>query len=792
VQKKVTGRYAWELVRDPQTSEIFSLWPLVSAALAPIPSMPGSTEWFDGYLYTTPTGNRPLTNDQVFYAWQPSITDWRMPESVLQAASLPIAIQVEVDRYMHNLLKNGMAAKKMVITPPFEIAEDARAFEEQFLSEFSGVNSAGSTIFAQAENDYDQATGKLVDQANVQVIDLATSPVDAQLLALIQEAKNDICVVPGTIIVTKRGTIPVEDVMVGDEVVTHRGRWRKVTTTMVNAPSAPLVELTANGLDPLRLTSNHPVRVARYDKTHGDTSYQFKGVDWVPAGDLLARGRQRRSSHALTIPVMDIPDETGVLDVAALHVLGRRGGHTLDRDGATLHSSSRAHDIPADLKLSPALGRLLGLYLAEGSCNGHQVTWALHEDETDLQQQIIDDCMEVFGLPAGIYPAAEGKCVSVRMHSTLAVPVFRCGTARTKQLPDWAWRGDEAFLSEVLWGWIAGDGSVDERNTRGFTSSQSLAWHMRLIAISLGHRASLQHMVQTPSVIYGRDVPGGGDGWIVAWSHHEAQAGHGTIYRLEDEVLTSPLRESTSVDYDGLVYNLSVDEDESYLTSGGMVHNCIALGVPRSLIGDASQRIYANADAEYRNFWTLTLLNEIRDLQDSINVNLAPQIGSEVGWFDLSKVNALQPPQITTQPTVQDLLSLGVTPDQITDLLAIPDANASDYSDTSTVESGEEAIKSGGSRSVAFNRAIERHRSTVFNTYGMDKMAAEPIRERIVVQTRAKHPIVQAPELVGTLNALTSGIRAKHGKRSADILAIKGFDKWLEEMTPELLAAVGS
>lgn len=196
VQRIVTGRMAWEQQLDPQSKDIIALWPLVAAALDPIPSMPGKPTWFEGFQYRTPTGIIPFTVGRVFYAWRPSIEDWRQPESVLKAAKLPIEIAVASDRYMWSLLKNGMVASKIVIAPPFEDPADRRAWEDQFFSEFSGFDNAGKTIFAEAENDYDQA-GKLADQASVQVVDLSMKSVDAQLLQMVETAKSDINIALG-------------------------------------------------------------------------------------------------------------------------------------------------------------------------------------------------------------------------------------------------------------------------------------------------------------------------------------------------------------------------------------------------------------------------------------------------------------------------------------------------------------------------------------------------------------------------------------------------------------------
>lgn len=67
----------------------------------------------------------------------------------------------------------------------------------------------------------------------------------------------------------------------------------------------------------------------------------------------------------------------------------------------------------------------------------------------------------------------------------------------------------------------------------------------------------------------------------------------------------------------------------------------MALGVPWSKL-DASGRTYENADAEERTFWQQTMVPLCQTLAGEVNMDLAPRLGAEVGWFDLSGVDALR------------------------------------------------------------------------------------------------------------------------------------------------------
>lgn len=200
VQYLVAGRFAWELQTAPGSDRVIGMWPLVAAYLDPIPSA-GGKRWFDGFVYKLPAGERKLPADKVLYVWRPSARDWREPESALEAARLPVSVQMATDRYMWGLLKNGMVASTMVISPPFEEADQRRAWQEQFLQQFTGFDSAGKTIFAEFDDDDAYGGGKPSSGAGkggpVQIEKLAETPVDAQMIQMAEQAKIDITVALG-------------------------------------------------------------------------------------------------------------------------------------------------------------------------------------------------------------------------------------------------------------------------------------------------------------------------------------------------------------------------------------------------------------------------------------------------------------------------------------------------------------------------------------------------------------------------------------------------------------------
>lgn len=81
------------------------------------------------------------------------------------------------------------------------------------------------------------------------------------------------CLIAGTKVKTPLGDKNIEDVKIGDNVLTHLGNYMPVTDTMSRV-SEDIIEISTSQRK-IRITSNHPILVKRYG-----------GFLWVTAGNL--------------------------------------------------------------------------------------------------------------------------------------------------------------------------------------------------------------------------------------------------------------------------------------------------------------------------------------------------------------------------------------------------------------------------------------------------------------------------------------------------------------------------
>lgn len=93
------------------------------------------------------------------------------------------------------------------------------------------------------------------------------------------------CFVAGTRVKTKNGYKNIEDIKVGDEVLTHKNRWRKVLR-IGNTPNQEIWEIISMDDEKFLTTGNHPFMTTQIEETHY-TDVIFKQVKDLTYDDLL-------------------------------------------------------------------------------------------------------------------------------------------------------------------------------------------------------------------------------------------------------------------------------------------------------------------------------------------------------------------------------------------------------------------------------------------------------------------------------------------------------------------------
>jgi hypothetical protein len=396
------------------------------------------------------------------------------------------------------------------------------------------------------------------------------------------------CLVPGSLIVTKRGLKPIEMVCEGDEVLTHRGRFRRVLQIMHREYIGDVSTIQPCYGLPYTLTVEHPVYATNIHK--GQRSVRARALKWIPSGDL-------QKGDFTCFPLID----RHAIPVKAF--CSRRSNQ---------YSSKREI-----VKLVPDVLRLIGYYLGDGSPTGHcETKIVLNKDQQvealDIQQTVKTH----LSASVRIYPE-DNTLVVVFSHVSFQRYLTKVygSSALTKRIPWFFLQLSKESKIELLKGLFGSDGSSGKY--KGYlryafvTTSPDLAIKIVQLLLSLKLFASINVVDKVGQKTVSDKVPNGiisrnpcyyvNVNGLSASKLHELFFGcehvdlkicsfnHGFFsHRTSDEVFESgkrhryrldryamtPIREVTKGHYNGQVFNLRVEEDDSYCLPYLTVHNC--------------------------------------------------------------------------------------------------------------------------------------------------------------------------------------------------------------------------
>ena len=233
----------------------------------------------------------------------------------------------------------------------------------------------------------------------------------------------------------------IEDVCVGDKVVSHQGRNRAVLDTMQRKFTGDMITVTPAGFAfPLTMTEDHQVAVASISgrvKARWPSDKLRYSVEWKRAGDLtnddhvLIGWRRDANTVGMQLDLAEILGEkcvrlnelmkdhaftTGNTPVVVNSNFGsarsliRKSGINW-RDRVKLFGTRSKCSLKQFVPVCPSLGRFIGLYLAEGGVHDGNVVFTFHRKETAY-------AAEVLALADGLF-GAKGKISQQRTRPTV-------------------------------------------------------------------------------------------------------------------------------------------------------------------------------------------------------------------------------------------------------------------------------------------------------------------------------------------------------------------------------------
>lgn len=366
-------------------------------------------------------------------------------------------------------------------------------------------------------------------------------------------------------------TKSIEDVRTGDSVITGTGSAMSVASVSCLNTNRKMVDIDVYGANKLTATDDH-LFLCR-ERLTGKAIWKKAGE--IKVGDYVAYPLKPCRNRIKTTKLPSI---------------AKKG------------YESRSNGNGAEIKLNYEAGRFIGWYLAEGTVNKGKISFAIHKDEVDEVLEAIEPMRRVLGKVTVRYHGENGATVDMSSKALAKWLTENFGKgAESKFLSSMSWNSGYEFAYGILAGLVAGDGCVNnDKKIQIVTTSERLARGVKHLMVSA--RIGLASVRRSESYRYGvkgldrYDITIGGKGNYklrrkiglplpkydnarAKWRDENvpfANQGGGQWLRGK-EYYWAKVRNSGLSDYHGKVYDIGFSEEpHSFLTTAGIVHNCLA------------------------------------------------------------------------------------------------------------------------------------------------------------------------------------------------------------------------
>lgn len=423
------------------------------------------------------------------------------------------------------------------------------------------------------------------------------------------------CFLPGTQVSMGDGTrVAIEDVQVGDYVVTHKGRLREVTNKQMRLGNWGVQRIQAVGVpNTITATDNHPFFVLRpATKCACGCGADLQARRHIDPGRRLGTrfkvGHDKRILNPNgTYSLEEHRERTAKMaEAKALRIEEVRADQLQPGDYVCF---PKVQSLGASEGATAGKAKLLGYFLAEGSFLKYkgepvevQFNFAMGERDSFVAE-VVQLLKEEF--PAANEPWVQERTdrntATIHMTGREAVKWFKTHGgeySHRKRLSFEVMNWPTELHLPLLGAWLNGDGtdSVGAGTAlSGTSTSYDLICQLHCLAMSSGVFARLEclyggHSVDIQEVVNAgfvqHPVTGKRPSFNLVFGKHFAsrlsvhtdrslgKASRSQNLRELDDVMIFPITSVVPARYEGWVHDMEVEEDHSYVVEGVAVHNC--------------------------------------------------------------------------------------------------------------------------------------------------------------------------------------------------------------------------
>ena len=424
-------------------------------------------------------------------------------------------------------------------------------------------------------------------------------------------AMNLICLKGNTKITTNPSytSKPIKEIKIGQKVLTHQGSFKPVEQVFERKYQGEMIKIEISNLKKIDTTSEHPILgLKREDikcyqgysrnniaicKPSGERSCnkrcaKYKDFSWEPK---FISAKEFREGDFIATPLPSKIDNFTFIDYSQVQ---------------TEQKMKRPFKEIKKFEFNPDLLRLLGYYLAEGCILYNRARWnkkvkypcgvsfvfnIAEQNYAEDISKIISQNFKNLNITIKKIPEHNTLTVSIYSKSLAEFIKYLCGSmADKKRLSSELLNLEPKLQKEIVKGFFRGDGQLRKRNENALgsdkignrycasTISENLAHQLYWLLLRNKIKCTIRKSFNKTKggkyacfiSIHGKDINVLEDKKLIK---PQKQGYKSFIY---SKWFFEPIKKIKKYNFDGMVYNLNVKSDHSYVASLSILGNCAA------------------------------------------------------------------------------------------------------------------------------------------------------------------------------------------------------------------------
>lgn len=389
------------------------------------------------------------------------------------------------------------------------------------------------------------------------------------------------CLVEGEEILTENGWKNIENVEIGEKVMTHTGKYHKVLNTFHRDVEEYYEIKIVGDFESLKITGEHPVYVIK-NKDNGKRSTREQLGDQLRSGkELSLEPKFIEVNKIQPKDLLFMPIDDTVIDIQKIDLL-----EYLNNNKVILEKNNivynKGKSVPRYIEIDEDFCKLLGLFVADGGIDEcGQVKITQGNDKIKNESFLRTQFDKLSNGRSRTRQYKDRNAIDIGVSSKALKLFFETCYNENKEkiLPSWVMKLPFNKQFCVIQGMFMGDGCIrkDKEISMFSNTSKVLANQLKDILRRLRIYFHCHKLVRggNRKDSYCFDIKGN---LLNGYKNTSRRNTRGLYYK---NYYISNVKSIEFIEEKKEVFNIEVDNDNSYVTRICAAHNCEALGIPQ-------------------------------------------------------------------------------------------------------------------------------------------------------------------------------------------------------------------